>query len=124
MSFEPSDIISRVMSFGAPTPIEVAVSGPNFDNDRQFAQKIRTELAKVPSLRDLQYEQELEYPAIKVDIDRAMAGALNVSADQVARSLTEATSSSRFTANAKFLGRPQVRRGIPDPGASIPIAKK
>jgi len=97
VSFEPSDIISRVMSFGAPTPIEVAVSGPNFDNDRQYAEKVRAELAKVTSLKDLQYEQELEYPAIKVDIDRNVAGAMNVTADQVARSLTEATSSSRFT---------------------------
>ncbi|HWE96110.1 MAG TPA: efflux RND transporter permease subunit [Tepidisphaeraceae bacterium] len=97
ISFEPSDIISRVMSFGAPTPIEVAVSGPNFENNRQYAEKVRAELTKVPSLKDLQYEQELEYPAIKVDIDRKLAGAMNVTADQVARSLTEATSSSRFT---------------------------
>src|SRR6185312_14009979 len=67
-SFEPSDIISRVMSFGAPTPIEVAVTGPNFENDRQYAEKVRAELAKVRSLKDLQYEQELEYPAIKIDI--------------------------------------------------------
>jgi multidrug efflux pump subunit AcrB len=97
ISFEPSDIISRVMSFGAPTPIEVAVTGPNLDNNRQFAEKVRAELTKVPSLRDLQYEQELEYPAIKVDIDRNLAGAMNVTAEQVSRSLTEATSSSRFT---------------------------
>jgi multidrug efflux pump subunit AcrB len=97
ISFEPSDIISRVMSFGAPTPIEVAVTGPNFENNRQFAEKVRTELAKVPSLKDLQYEQELEYPAINVDIDRSVAGAMNVNADQIARALTEATSSSRYT---------------------------
>jgi multidrug efflux pump subunit AcrB len=97
VGFEPSDIISRVMSFGAPTPIEVAVSGPNFDNDRQFAEKVRAELAKIQSLKDLQYEQELEYPAIKVDIDRGLAGSMNITADQVARSVTEATSSSRFT---------------------------
>src|SRR5439155_9307336 len=42
-------------------------------------------------------EQELEYPAVKVDIDRSIAGAMGITADQVARSLTEATSSSRFT---------------------------
>jgi len=97
VGFEPSDIISRVMSFGAPTPIEVAVSGPNFDNDRAFAEKVRAELAKIDSLKDLQYEQELEFPAIKVDVDRAMAGAMNVTAEQVARSLAPASSSSRFT---------------------------
>ena len=96
-SFEPSDIVSRVMSFGALTPIEVAISGPNFANNRQYAQKVNEELARVPSLRDLAFAQELDYPALKVDIDRSIAGAMGITADQVARSLTEATSSSRFT---------------------------
>jgi multidrug efflux pump subunit AcrB len=97
IGFEPSDIVSRVMSFGSPTPIEVAVSGPNLVDDRAHAEKIRGELAKIPSLRDLQFEQELDYPAVKVGIDRTAAGALGVSAEQIARALTEATSSSRFT---------------------------
>ena len=96
-SFEPSDIVSRVMSFGAPTPIEVAVSGPNLANNRKFAQMLKTELDSIPSLRDLEFAQELDYPAVKVDIDRKLAGMMGVTADQIGRSLTEATSSSRFT---------------------------
>ncbi len=97
-SFEPSDIVSRVMSFGAPTPIEVAVSGPNLANNRQFAQRLKSELSPIASLRDLEFVQELDYPAVKVDIDRRLAGMMGVTADQIGRSLTEATSSSRFTA--------------------------
>ena len=97
-SFEPSDIVSRVMSFGAPTPIEVAVSGPNFANNRKFAQALKTELNGISSLRDLEFVQELDYPAVKVDIDRKLAGMMGVTAEQIGRSLTEATSSSRFTA--------------------------
>jgi multidrug efflux pump subunit AcrB len=97
LSFEPGDIVSRVMSFGALTPIEVAVSGPNLANNRAFTEKVREELARVPSLRDLAYQQELDYPAVKVDIDRQTAGMMGVTAEQVGRSLTEATSSSRFT---------------------------
>jgi len=95
-SFEPNDIVSQVMSFGAPTPIEVAITGPDFARSRQFAQRVQDELAQVAPLRDLQFEQELDYPAVKVDIDREMAGMLGVTADQIGRSLTEATSSSRF----------------------------
>jgi multidrug efflux pump subunit AcrB len=97
-SFEPGDIVSRVMSFGALTPVEVAVSGPNFANDRAYAERVRGELAAVPSLRDLQFQQELDYPAIKVELNRAVAGAMGVTAEQVGRSLTAGTSSSRFTA--------------------------
>ena len=106
LSFEPSDIVSRVMSFGALTPIEVAISGPNLANNGAFAQKIHDELAKIPTLRDLNYQQELEYPAVKVDIDRQTAGMMGVTADQIGRSLTEATSSSRFT-TANFFADPK-----------------
>jgi multidrug efflux pump subunit AcrB len=97
-SFEPSDIVSRVMSFGAPTPIEVAVSGPNFDDSRQYADKLRAKLAQVPTLRDLAFEQELDYPTVKVTVNRERAGVLGVTADDVAKSVVAGTSSSRYTA--------------------------
>src|SRR6476661_3094645 len=96
-SFEPSDIVSRVMSFGAPTPIEVAVSGPNLADSRQYAERLRAKLAQVPTLRDLGFEQELEYPTVKVTVDRERAGVLGVTTDDVANSLVPGTSSSRYT---------------------------
>ena len=95
-SFEPADIVSDVMSFGSPTPVEVAVSGPNFADSRAHAEKIRAELAKIPSLRDLQYAQSLDYPTVSVDIDRERAGISGVTVEEVSRSLVTATSSSRF----------------------------
>ncbi|MEO7653442.1 MAG: efflux RND transporter permease subunit, partial [Bryobacteraceae bacterium] len=58
-SFEAGDIVSQVMSFGSPTPIEVAVQGPSLVNNRAFAEKLKTELTKISSLRDLQYGQPL-----------------------------------------------------------------
>src|SRR5688572_28579101 len=97
-SFEPGDIVSRIMNFGAPTPVEVAVMGPDFAASRAFAVKVRAELAKVASLRDLQYGQALDYPAIQVNVNRQMAGQLGVTVDQVGRSFAAATSSSRFVA--------------------------
>jgi len=97
-SFEPGDIVSRIMNFGAQTPVEVAVMGPDFAATRGFATKVRDELAKVPSLRDLQYGQALDYPAIQVNVNRQMAGQLGVTVDDVGRSYAAATSSSRFVA--------------------------
>jgi multidrug efflux pump subunit AcrB len=96
-SFEASDIVSRVMSFGAPTPIEVAVSGPNLSASRQYADKLRAKLAQVPALRDLGFEQELDYPTVKVTVDRERAGVLGVTTDDVAKSAVAGTSSSRYT---------------------------
>ena len=95
-SFEPADIVNEVMSFGSPTPIEVAVSGPKMADNRAYAEKVRAELEKVGSLRDLRYAQALDYPTINVSVDREQAALRGVTAEDVARSLTSATSSSRF----------------------------
>src|SRR5207244_12543517 len=97
-SFEPGDIVSRMMNFSAPTPVEVAVMGPDLAATRAFAAKVRDQLSQVRPLRDLQYGQALEYPAIQVNVNRQMAGQLGVTVDEVGRSFAAATSSSRFVA--------------------------
>jgi len=95
-SFEPSDIVNEVMSFGSPTPVEVVVSGPNFQQNRDFAEKIRQELTQISSLRDLQIGQSLDYPTIQVNVDREKAGLAGLMPVDVSRALVTATSSSRF----------------------------
>jgi multidrug efflux pump subunit AcrB len=97
-SFEPGDIVNRIMNFGTSTPVEVAITGPDFAASRTFAARVRDELARIPALRDLQYGQALDYPAIQVDVNRQMAGQLGVTVDQVGRSFAASTSSSRFVA--------------------------
>jgi multidrug efflux pump subunit AcrB len=96
VGFEPADIINEVMSFGSGKPIEVAVSGPNFEDSRAYAAKVREQLALIPTLRDLDYVQALNYPTVEVQVDRERAGYSGVTSEEVARSLVAATSSSRF----------------------------
>src|SRR5215469_4716314 len=95
-SFEPSDIVTRVMSMGSPTPIEVSVTGPNLADDRAFAEKIRSALGRMSQLRDVQFGQTLDYPTVDVHVDRERAGLLGVSMADVSRALVTATSSSRY----------------------------
>lgn len=97
LSFEPADIVNEVMSFGAPTPVEVAVSGPKFADTRAYADRLRAALENIPALVDLQIVQALDYPALTVQIDRELAGQSGVTASDVGQSLVPATSSSRFT---------------------------
>jgi multidrug efflux pump subunit AcrB len=97
VSFEASDIVSRIMSFGSPTPIEVAISSPDLAKNREFAEKVREQLSKIPPLRDLNYVQAMDYPSLKVNIDRERAGILGITTTDITRSLVAATSSSRFT---------------------------
>jgi multidrug efflux pump subunit AcrB len=97
LSFEAGDLISKVMNFGAPTPIEVAVSGPNLAANRAFADRVMAEMKKISILRDLQFDQTLDYPTVDIKVDRRRAGQLGVTVEQIGRSLVAATSSSRFT---------------------------
>jgi multidrug efflux pump subunit AcrB len=97
LSFEPADIVSRVMSLGSSTPLEIAVSGKDFAATRAHAEKIRTALATIPELRDVHIAQTLDYPSVNVQIDRERAGLLGVRMSDATRSLVAATASSRFT---------------------------
>ncbi len=96
VSFEAGDVVSQIINFGSPTPIEVAVSGPDLSANRAFAQKVLGETRKISFLRDLQFGQPLDYPTLDITVDRERAGQLGVTMDQVGRSLVAATSSSRF----------------------------
>ena len=97
ISFEPSDIVSRVMSFGSDTPITVAVSGPDLAASREHAEKIFQKLHEIPALRDIQFVQALDYPTVDVEVNRERAGLMGVKVSEVTRSLVAATTSSRFT---------------------------
>jgi len=97
VSFEAADIVSQVMSFGSPTPIEVAVQGPSLADDYGFAQKVQVELAKLNFVRDLQFSQENNYPTLDINIDRERAGQFGLTMADVVRSIVPATSSSRFS---------------------------
>ncbi|HXQ97540.1 MAG TPA: efflux RND transporter permease subunit, partial [Candidatus Limnocylindrales bacterium] len=95
-SFQAGDIVGQIMNFGAPTVAEVAIMGSDLPTVRGYAEKVRSELAQISVLRDLQYEQPLDYPSIDVNVNRVLAGQMGVTVEDVGRSLVAATSSSRF----------------------------
>jgi multidrug efflux pump subunit AcrB len=98
IGFEPGDLVSEVMSFGSPTPIEVVVASPNLDDARAHALRIKAGMEKIPYLRDMQFQQELDYPTVPVEIDRERAGYSGVTAQQVANAVVVSSSSSRYVA--------------------------
>lgn len=104
-SFEPADIVSRVMSLGADTPIEVAVSGQDLATSREFAEKVKTQLEDIPVLRDVQFGQSLDYPTVDVKVDRERAGIIGPDMKEVSKALVPATWSSRFV-NLNFWADP------------------
>jgi multidrug efflux pump subunit AcrB len=95
--FEPGDIVTNVMSFGSSTPIAVRVVGTDLQTVREHAEKIAAEMKRIPYLRDVQFEQELDYPTVEVAIDREKAGLSGVTVEDVRKALVMATASTRFT---------------------------
>jgi len=95
-SFDPGDLISQTLNFGTPSVIEVAATGPQYNDVLSYAERVKQELAKISELRDLGYEEPLHYPSVDVRINRVLAGQLGVTADQVGQAVVSATASSRF----------------------------
>ncbi|MGC8659563.1 MAG: efflux RND transporter permease subunit, partial [Desulfomonilaceae bacterium] len=95
-SFEPGDIVSRVMALGAESPIEVVVNGPDIDANIAYAKKIEEKIKYVEGLRDLRFGQALDYPSINVRMDRERSGIIGVKMTDVMSALIPATWSSRF----------------------------
>jgi multidrug efflux pump subunit AcrB len=96
--FEPGDMVSEVMSFGSPTPVEVVVASPNLADAQAHALRIKAGMEKIPFLRDVQFQQEMNYPTVPVAIDRERAGLSGITAQQAADAVVVTTSSSRYVA--------------------------
>jgi multidrug efflux pump subunit AcrB len=97
LSFEAGDIISQVMSFGSPTPVQVDVQGVDLDQNYAYLSQIEAELHKLSFLRDISVVQQQKYPTVEVNIDRQYAGQFGLTMSDVASSMVPATGSSRFT---------------------------
>ncbi len=95
--FQPGDIVTQIMSFGSSAPIAVRVVGTDSKMVRKHAEKISGEMKKIASLRDVEYEQQLDYPTVEVDIDREKAGLSGATVEDVRHALVMATASTRFT---------------------------
>jgi multidrug efflux pump subunit AcrB len=97
LSFEPIDLTEKIMSQGAATPIEVRVAGKDMKQIERYAGNLVGYLKQVPFLRDVQIVQPLKYPVIRINVDRQRAAQLGLDVGQIGKSVTDATSSSRYT---------------------------
>ena len=95
-SFDPGDLISQILNFGAPSSAEVAITGPTYADVQSYAVRVQQQLAKSGELRDVQFEEPLRYPTVNVHIDRVLAGQLGATANDVGAAVVSATASSRF----------------------------
>jgi multidrug efflux pump subunit AcrB len=86
---QPADIVSQILNFGLPAPIDVQVTGPLAESEKNFqvAQRIAADLRRVPGAVDVHVQQILDAPRIMVDTDRALAQQVGLTQRDVASNL-------------------------------------
>jgi multidrug efflux pump subunit AcrB len=97
ITFEPMELVEKIMSQGATTPVSIKVAGRNLSEANQHALKIKRELEQVPSFRDVHIAESIDYPTLSVEVDRELAAQFGLDMKEVSQTLTTATSSSRYT---------------------------
>jgi multidrug efflux pump subunit AcrB len=112
-SFLPADIISQILNFGAPAPIDVIVAGPDSVGDATYAHELVQKMGHVGGIADVRLQQADDYPQIDVDIDRSRASQFGITENDVTRSLVVNLSGSLQTAPTFWLN--------PKNGVSYPI---
>jgi multidrug efflux pump subunit AcrB len=112
-AFLPADIVSQILNFGAPAPIDVIVAGPNKTANEAYAQELLRGISKVAGTADVRVEQSSHYPEFAIDIDRSRAETVGVTERDVTNSLTVNLASSFQVSPAFWLD--------PKNGASYPI---
>jgi multidrug efflux pump subunit AcrB len=97
LSFEPIELTEKIMSQGASTPIEVRVAGKNMQDIQVYANRLMDTLKNIYFLRDVQIVQPLKYPVVNITVDRERLSLIGLTLDNISKSITDVTSSSRFT---------------------------
>jgi multidrug efflux pump subunit AcrB len=101
--FQPADIISQVLNFGLSAPLDVQILFSNLDKSYDVARRVRDLMRTVPGTADVHIAQVLDYPTLKVDVDRERAAQLGLTQRDVASSLLVSLSSSALVAPSYFL---------------------
>jgi len=112
-SFLPADIISQILNFGAPAPIDLQIRGPNLQANYAYAQALLRKLRFVPGLADARIQQSLNSPGFDVRLDRTRAQYAGVTARDVTNSMVVNLAGSSQVSPTYWLN--------PDNGVSYPI---
>jgi multidrug efflux pump subunit AcrB len=101
--FLPADIVSQILNFGLPAPIDIQVIGRNLAGDREFADKLMNDLKFVPGTTDLRIQQPFDQPKLHFDVDRTKAQEIGYTQRDVANNLLISLSGSFQTTPSFWL---------------------
>jgi len=112
-AFLPADIVSQILNFGAPAPIDIQIKGPNHDANLKYIESLQREVQKISGVADVRIQQASNYPQLNVSVDRSRAQELGVTERDVTNNLVATLSGSGQIAPTFWLN--------PRNGVSYPI---
>ncbi len=92
--FQPADIVTQILNFGSPAPIDIQIVGNNQIGNYKIAEKLASELRHIPGAADVHVQQTFDQPTLHMEIDRTRVQALGLQARDVAQNLLVSLSSS------------------------------
>jgi multidrug efflux pump subunit AcrB len=96
--FQPADIVSQILNFGLPSPIDVQLVGPNFEDNFKVASAMLQRIRQIPGAADVHIQQALDQPTLEIDVDRTKAQQLGFTEQDVANEALVGLTSSFQTA--------------------------
>jgi multidrug efflux pump subunit AcrB len=99
----PADIITQVLNFGLPAPVDIMIEGADLAGNRQWADAVLNELRQVPGLTDLRIQQNFDYPKFDIAVDRTKAASGGFTQRDVVASVLVSLSGSFQTTPTFFL---------------------
>jgi multidrug efflux pump subunit AcrB len=112
-SFPPADIVSQILNFGAPAPIDLQIRGNNLDANFEYAHKLLKAIRRVPGVADVRIQQSRQSPVFEVNVDRTRAQEVGLTARDVTNNLVVNLAGSSQVAPTFWLN--------PANGVSYPI---
>jgi multidrug efflux pump subunit AcrB len=113
-AFLPADIVTQILNFGSPAPLDIQIAGADLNADRAFANKLLAKIRHVPGVADARVQEQFQNPALKVDFNRELAGVVGLTESDAATSIQATLSGSTQTAPTYWLN--------PTNGVSYPVS--
>jgi multidrug efflux pump subunit AcrB len=101
--FQSGGLVDAVLNLGLPAPIDVQVSGSNLEASYDIAQRLAARIREIPGVSDVYVPQDLDYPALRLEVDRERATQLGFSQREVVSNVITALSSNQMIAPAFFI---------------------
>ena len=102
-SFLPADIVSQILNFGSPAPLDVQIAGNDSRPSRAFANKLLAKIRHVPGIADPRIQEAFQDPALKVEFNRELAGVVGLTENDASTSIQATLSGSTQTAPTYWL---------------------